>query len=239
MGFLMGLLWILFVVAVAVVSIMSGVHKLRQGGASIAPNCGDYSIALLLVVVLAHLVVATFLLFWLCKGACKCCRGRGMNRATVSSLFLLIVIYVFIVAGFSASVLVFVNDSRSVAVAGNSTSDIGMSVSGSGSGMVDVSGGGGGGEDCEGDMASGSGSGNMSACDNRSTEVQPRREEHCIELMSEQFLLAVVFVGLLVIFIFAISCLLRYECSHNGFCYKREFYDPTVTVFDNETSFNY
>jgi hypothetical protein len=246
-GLLAGLLWILFVGAVVVVSVLSGVQKLHRGDASIAPSCGEYSIALLLAIIVVHLVMATFFLFWICKGTHKSCRGRRMNRATLSSLFLLIFIYVFVVAGFSASVLVFVNDSRSVAVGSSNSSlvDMGVSGNGSGSGMVgavDRSGGGeGGGEDCEGDMGSGSGdfgSGNTTVCGNRSAEVQPRREEKCVELMSEQFLLAVVFLGLLLIFIFAISCLLHYECSHNGFCYQREFYDPTVTVFENETSFN-
>lgn len=230
----MGLLWIFFALAVVVVSVLSGVQVLRRGDASIAPNCDEYSIALLLAVVVAHLVMAAFLILWLCKGAFKCCRKKRVNRATLSSLCLLFLIYAFIVAGFSVSVLVFANQTRSVSDFRNSSLvDMGMS------GNDSVGGVSGSGEDCDGDMASGSGdmgSGNVT-CNNQSV-VQPRKEENCVHLESQPFILVVVFLGLLLIFIAAISCLLCYECSHNGFCYQREFYDPTVTVFENETTFS-
>ena len=245
MGFLTGSLWVLFVPPVMVISVLSGIQKLRRGDASIAPSCGNYSIALLLAVVVVHVVMATFLVCWFCKGSCKSCRGRRVNRATVSSLCLLALVYAAVVIGFSASVLAFVGESRSVSVADSTNSslvDMGMSGNGSGSGEPSGMGGGGRGSggECEGEMASGSGdmgSGNMTTCNNQSSEVQPKREEDCVEFLSESFILAVVFFGLLVIFVSAILCLLSYECSYNGFCYKREFYDPTVIVFENETSF--
>ena len=236
MGFLAGSLWLLFVPPVVVLSVMSGLRRLSSGDASFAPSCGDYSIALLLVVLVAHVVMAVFLLLWFCRGSCKGCRGKRMNRATLSSLCLLTLIYAIIVVGFSVSVLAFVNQSRDVTV--NETSNSSMVMSGGGM-VSEVGGGSGSGAECQGEMGSGMGdlgSGNMTTCKNSTSE--PQEKAKCIKLLSDTFIFVAVFFGMLVIFVSAILCLFCFECSHNGCCYRREFYDPTVIVFENETTFN-
>lgn len=230
-----------------VISLLSSIHQVSRGNASFAPSCDSYSVGLLWLVLLAHLVVIPFMVFWVSKGCSKSCRGKKINRATSSSLCLLLLLYAVIIMGFSVSVLAYVNEtsSESDSKVGNSTLEMsgsGGNMSGDGV-MGGVSGekGAGVGESGEcGEEGSGSGSGarNTTACNNSSTNVTPSKEKHCVEVTSEKFILSVVFLGLLLILVMAVSCLLGYECSHNGFCYTRSFYDPTVTVFENETSFS-
>ena len=162
-----------------------------------------------------------------------------MNRATVSSLCLITILYAVIVAGFAVSVLVYVNKftSNEVMTQGNKT----LEANGSGSGDYNMTSGDSG--DCDEEWSgaeSGSRSGNASGCgEMRFENVTTRNngsvkvEKACVE-SSKAFILAVAFLGLLVVFIVGVSCLLGYECNHNGFCYQKSFYDPTVTVIENE-----
>ena len=214
---------------------MRGLRKLSSGDGSIVPSCGDYSTALLLVVLVAHVVMAVFFVFWFCRKTCKRCRGNRMNRATLSSLCLLTVLYAFIIASFSVSVLLFVNQTRNVSMADSGNSSITDS-SGNGTEMLSGMGWGSGSGDCN-DMGPGDmGSGNMTTCNNTSMPAT-QRKENCVQLLSESFILVAVFVGMLMIFLSSIMCLFCYECSHNGCCYTRVFYDPTVVVFENESTF--
>ena len=72
---------------------------------------------------------------------------------------------------------------------------------------------------------------------NESTVPDTQEREVCIEFSSKPFILSLTFLLLLFIFIAAASCMFAYECSHNGVCHRSAHYDPTVLVFENETSF--
>ena len=298
-GVLTATLWILLVVPTSIISLMSSIDKVRSGNTSFAPGC-NYSVALLWLVILVHLVVVAFVVFWFSKGCYKPCKKKRMNRAAVSSLCIIILLYVLTVVGFSVSVLVFVNESSVAGTTnegnGSSGMDVGSSsdgdggmVSGSGSGYTVISASGDGGDgvtSASGDGvtsasgvtsagvtgdggdgvtsgigggvtgASGKGSGgcggigngsigysgngdlafgNLTICNNETT-LEDKKENICVEISSESFVLAMVFPILLIILLAAVSCSVGCECSHRGFCYRRTIYDPTVTVFENETS---
>lgn len=72
---------------------------------------------------------------------------------------------------------------------------------------------------------------------NESTVPDTQEREVCIEVSSKPFIISLTFLLLLFIFIAAMSCMFSYECSHNGICHQSAHYDPTVLVFENETSF--
>ena len=284
-GVLTATLWILLVVPTLIISLMSSIDKVRSGNTSFAPGC-NYSVALLWLVILVHLVVVVFVVFWFSKGCYKPCKKKRISRAAVSSLCIIVLLYVLTVVGFSVSVLVFVNESSvnegngtgsAMDVGSGSDGDGGM-VSGSGSGYTVISASGDGGDGVTsasgvtsagvtgdgGDGvtsgigggvtgASGEGSGgcggigngsvgngdlvfgNLTICNNETT-LEDKKENICIEISSESFVLAMVFPILLIILLAAVSCSVGCECSHRGFCYRRTIYDPTVTVFENETS---
>lgn len=72
---------------------------------------------------------------------------------------------------------------------------------------------------------------------NESTVPDTQEREVCIEALSEPFIISLTFLLLLFIFFAAMSCMFSYECCHNGICHQSAHYDPTVLVFENETSF--
>ena len=244
---------------------------MRNESASFAPSC-DYSVALLWLVILVHIIVAVCSMVWFGR-CCKPCKKKRMSRAALSILCVIALLYAMVVIGFAVSVFPFVNqssDSDSQSDTGDtmgpqssgSGSGSGVSASGSGDNVASAegvsgeggsgeggSGEGGCGEGGSGEIGSGgSGSGdigleNGSICDksmnetnNRTLDNEIAEETICIEISSEPFILALVFLGLLCVFVVAMLCIVSYECSRNGFCYRKTQYDPTVTVIENESS---
>lgn len=132
-------------------------------------------------------------------------------------------IYAAFIIGLSTSVLVNVSRSDS----NNDTSDMGSSVVDNGCDLANGSGIGSG-----GGGIGGSGSQNCSNKPSDNTE-----QAACFEIQSQPFILSMAFLGLLLVFVAAVLCSLGYEYSHSGFCYQKTTYDPTVTVFEKETSF--
>ena len=240
-GFLTASLWFFFVVAIIIISLLSFIQKVSNEDGTTSPQCGDYSLILLWIVIVVHIIVLVYLAFWLVRGSCKRYRGKKTNRALLIILFLLTILYALTVFGFSASVFAFVNESRSIDSdnggidASGSSGFNNMTNATNANGMGIESGEGS--SDCDENMASGIGSedtkfGNQTTCNVTAEELV-----QCVQVSSESFTLAVAFIGLLLIFIASLSCFLGYECSHNRFCYKRPIYDPTVTVFQKETPF--
>ena len=284
-GFFTASLWILLTLALVVVSLLSSIGQVSIGGGALFTlQCDDYSPGLLWAVIVVHLVLLAYLVFWLGRG--KACRGKKTNCAAASILFLLTILYGASIVGFSSSVLAFVNESRStddgagdhpgnsslgnmdMAGSGMNETDGGVTgtdsnvsdkvddnmngtvmngtvVNGSGDMMNETTGTNNGtnvtvgGGDCERDMMSGSGNGgtefNQTTCNDTAMDVEDLLP--CVSDSSELFVLAGIFIGLLIMFMAALSCLLGNECSYNECCYQREFYDPTVTVMQNETKF--
>lgn len=168
-----------------------------------------------------------------------------MNRAAVSSLCVITLLYAMSVIGFSVSVLALVNESKSDSdIQRNNTNGTSVDLE---SGSGDIGSASGSGEVGLGEIDDVSGSGDLqpgnlinrsvNETSNKTLDNERATQTACVEISSESFILAVVFLSLLFIFLAAVLFSLGYECSHNGFCYQRSIYDPTVTVFENETSF--
>ena len=341
-GVLTATLWVFLVVPTLIISLMNSINKVSGGKASFAPGC-DYSVALLWLVILVHLVVVAFMVFWFSKGCCKPCKRKRMSRAAVSSLCVIMLLYAATVAGFSASVLVFTNESSADDVRNATDMGVGSGADGGGSGgmvsgngsgysVINASGDGATSNSSDGvtsassdgvasasgdsvtsasgdsvtsangdvvtsasgdgltsagnngvtsgsgdyvasgigdDATSGIGDGvtsaseeskgdnggcgaiedgsagfsengelvheNLTKCTNETT-LDQKKAGVCVAVSSEAFVLAVVFPSLLIVLLAAVLCSIVCECSHRGFCYQRTLYDPTVTVFENETS---
>lgn len=215
----------ILVLSTSIIALITSIDTVKDGNISFAPNCSN-SAFVLWVVVLASLVVMIYLVFWLSRGCCKVFKKRSMNRAAVSSLCVITLIYAVVVIGFSTSILV--NVSQSDSNNDTSSSDMGSTWY-SGCDIANASGiGGGTGE---------SGSLNCSIETANKTSGNTKQAD-CFEIQSQPFILSVAFLVLLLVFVTAVLCSLGYEFSHNGFCYKKATYDPTVTVFQKETSFS-
>lgn len=213
----------ILVLSTSIITLITSIDTVKDGSLSFAPNCSN-SAFLLWIVVLASLVVMVYLVFWLSRGCCKVFKKRSMNRAAVSSLCVITLIYAVLVIGLSTSIIV--NVSQSDSNDDTSSSDMGSTwYSGCGNG----SGGSGIGV---------SGSGNCSMIETTNKISRNTKKEACFEIQSQPFILFMAFLVLLLVFVTAVLCSLGYEFSHNGFCYKKATYDPTVTVFEKETSFS-
>lgn len=218
----------ILVLSTSIIALITSIDTVKDGNISFAPDCSN-SAFVLWVIVLASLVVMIYLVFWLSRGFCKVFKKRSMNRAAVSSLCVITLIYAVVIIGFSTSILV--NVAQSDSNNDTSSSDMGSTWY-SGCDITNASGigsdGGGTGE---------SGSLNCSIETANKTSGNTKQAA-CFEIQSQPFILSVAFLVLLLVFVTAVLCSLGYEFSHNGFCYKKATYDPTVTVFEKETSFS-
>ena len=75
--------------------------------ASLVPSC-HYSVPLLFVVILTHMLAAAFVVYWFSK-CCKCARTKKASRVATSMTAVTAVVYAIVMVSFAVSVFVFVN----------------------------------------------------------------------------------------------------------------------------------
>ena len=253
-------MWLVLVIPISIIVLMESVSKVRSHNVSLVPGC-DYSVTLLWwLVILVQVGVAVCLLAWYSR-CHKCIPRKRYGRGVLTILCILTVIYILVSIGFGVSVFWFTNRLTDMEQAENGTSLIasGSGASGysdmevnssinSGSGR-DLSGYGGGGgsgsmwnsSNDKNEEASRSGSAFQNVTEGNETSLgtgtdDMRETEVCTEVLSKPFIIALAFILQLLVFIVAVTCILAYEYSYNGICYRRTRYNPDVQVlvFEND-----
>lgn len=103
----MAVVWALLVIPLSIGALLNALQKIEQGRAPLVPSC-DYSVPLLIVVLLIQLVAGAFVVYWFTK-CCKCARTSKAGRVATILSIIVAVLYAVIIIGFAVSVFVFVN----------------------------------------------------------------------------------------------------------------------------------
>ena len=104
---LLAVLWFVLVIPLSIAALLDAVKKIEEDKAPLIPSC-EYSVPLLLVVILTQVLAAAFIIYWFSK-CCKCARSRKASRMATSMTAVVAVIYGVVIVAFAVSVFIFVN----------------------------------------------------------------------------------------------------------------------------------
>jgi hypothetical protein len=107
LSILLALIWLMLVVPLSAAALVNALNEIKQDRAPLVPSC-HYSVPLLLVVLLAQVLAAAFVIYWFSK-CCKCARTKKASRLATSLTAVTATIYGIIIIAFAVSVFVFVN----------------------------------------------------------------------------------------------------------------------------------
>ena len=101
----------MLVVPLSTAALLNALNEVEEDRAPLVPSC-DYSVPLLLVVLLVQLIAAIFILYWFSK-CCKCARSKKASRLATSLTAVIAVLYTIVIVSFAVSVYLFVGKEKS------------------------------------------------------------------------------------------------------------------------------
>ncbi|CAI8048026.1 hypothetical protein GBAR_LOCUS26534 [Geodia barretti] len=107
LSILAAVLWMLLVVPLSAAALLDALKEVEADRAPLVPSC-HYSVPLLLVVLLTHVLAAAFIVYWFSK-CCKCARTKKASRLATQMTAIIATVYTVVIISFAVSVFLFVN----------------------------------------------------------------------------------------------------------------------------------